>query len=244
MKARKEVIGGCTLYLGDALKIAKKLDGVGSIVADPPYGYKYIPRDNKKSVFGNPVRKCKGNFNRKDQLIGNDGEYAFDPRPLLGLADRQIWWGANCYADKLPLTKSWLIWDKSCGGDTSEYGQAEMAWTSLGFASKVYNHRWQGMIRDSETKSVRVHPTQKPIALMQWCLSFLPEHDPRPILDPFMGSGTTGVACAKMGRKFIGVEIEEKYFDIACKRIEEIYKQPDMFIGQVEDNTPRLFANI
>jgi site-specific DNA-methyltransferase (adenine-specific)/modification methylase len=74
----------------------------------------------------------------------------------------------------------------------------------------------------------RDHPTQKPIAVMEWCLSFLP--DCQTILDPFMGSGTTGVACAKLGRKFIGIEIEPRYFDIACKRIEDAYKQPDLFI--------------
>jgi DNA modification methylase len=74
----------------------------------------------------------------------------------------------------------------------------------------------------------RVHPTQKPVALMQWCLGFLP--DARTILDPFMGSGTTGVACVKLGRRFIGIEIDESYFEIACKRIRDAYAQPDMFI--------------
>lgn len=75
----------------------------------------------------------------------------------------------------------------------------------------------------------RQHPTQKPIAVMEWCLGFV---EGETILDPFMGSGTTGVACVKLGRRFIGIEIEEKYFDIACKRIEEATKQPDLFIEQ------------
>ena len=79
----------------------------------------------------------------------------------------------------------------------------------------------------SDAYAASAHPFQKPIALMEWCLSFLP--DARIILDPFMGSGTTGVACAKMGRKFIGIEIEPRYFDIACRRIEEAYRQPRLF---------------
>ena len=85
------------------------------------------------------------------------------------------------------------------------------------------------MLRGSESKVARVHPTQKPVALMEWCLGFLP--DAKTILDPFMGSGTTGVACVKTGRAFIGIELDEGYFDIACRRIEEAYRQPDMFIA-------------
>jgi len=222
-KFRTEVIGDCTLYLANSLDVVPTLDKSDAIVADPPYGYTYIPRDNKTKS-----RKCAGNFGYRDQIIGNDGKYGFDPRPFMDTADDHIWWGANCYADKLPLTKSWLIWDKACGGDTAQYGQAEMAWSSLGFASKIFHHRWQGMIRDSEHATKRVHPTQKPIAVMEWCIGFLPEAET--ILDPFMGSGTTGVACVRQGRSFTGIELDEKYYEIALKRIEEAYRQPDLFI--------------
>jgi DNA modification methylase len=99
----------------------------------------------------------------------------------------------------------------------------ELAWTNLDNNAKVFD--WTIAATNAERIG---HPTQKPLALMKWCLSFLP--DAQTILDPFMGSGTTGVACIKMGRKFIGIELEEKYFDIACKRIEGAYQQPDMFI--------------
>jgi site-specific DNA-methyltransferase (adenine-specific)/modification methylase len=86
---------------------------------------------------------------------------------------------------------------------------------------------WNGMIRDSERAYPRVHPTQKPVKLMEWCLSFAPDADS--VLDPFLGSGTTGVACANLGRRFIGIEINPKYFDIACTRIEAAQAQGRLF---------------
>ena len=84
------------------------------------------------------------------------------------------------------------------------------------------------VLRPMNMDGGKKHPTQKPIRVMEWCLGFLPNAGT--ILDPFMGSGTTGVACAKLGRKFIGVEINEQYFDIACKRVQKAYDQPDLFV--------------
>jgi site-specific DNA-methyltransferase (adenine-specific) len=98
---------------------------------------------------------------------------------------------------------------------------------------RKFTHLWNGMIRGSERDVQRVHPAQKPVKLLEWCISWLPL-DASTILDPFMGSGTTGVACANLGRRFIGIEIEPKYFDIACKRIETAYLQPRLF----EDEKP------
>jgi site-specific DNA-methyltransferase (adenine-specific) len=101
---------------------------------------------------------------------------------------------------------------------------AELAWTSFDKNIKVIDQTI------AATNSERVgHPTQKPLRVMIECIKYLPEIS-KTILDPFMGSGTTGVACAKMGRKFVGIELDEGYFDIACKRIEEAYRQPDMFV--------------
>ena len=91
------------------------------------------------------------------------------------------------------------------------------------------------MLRDSERGIPRVHPTQKPVAVMEWCLGFLPRE--ATVLDGFMGSGTTLVACAKLGRKGIGIEIDPDYFEIACKRVEEAYRQPDLFIAPPETPT-------
>jgi DNA modification methylase len=130
-----------------------------------------------------------------------------------------IVWGGN-YFD-LPPRRGWLLWDKIVREFSS--GHAEMAWTTLDQPVRAFNYSHGALA--SEGKE---HPTQKPLPLMKWCIGFLPNAET--ILDPFMGSGTTGVAAVQMGRRFIGIEREAKYFDIACKRIEDAQRQGDMFI--------------
>jgi DNA modification methylase len=124
----------------------------------------------------------------------------------------------------------WLIWDKGQRGFS--LADFEMAWSSQHKAARIFQYgrgNEKGFAPKSKEKQefLSAHPTQKPVEVMSWCLGFLP--DAQTILDPFMGSGTTGVACAKLGRKFIGIELELKYFDIACRRIEEAYRQPRLF---------------
>ena len=128
----------------------------------------------------------------------------------------------------MPNEKSWLVWFKADGNTKIDQGHAELAWTNLGCAIRGINHRWCGMVRDSEHGIRNQHPTQKPIVVMEWCLGFLPNC--KTIFDPFMGSGTTGVASINLGKKFIGIEREQKYFDIACKRIEQAERQGDLFM--------------
>jgi len=128
-----------------------------------------------------------------------------------------IIWGGN-YFD-LPPTQGFLIWDKVQPADFSS-AQVEYAWTNQSKPAKLF--------RRHVVSFEKHHPTTKPLELMRWCIEWLGNH--KLIADPFMGSGTTGVACVKLGRKFIGIELEPKYFDIACKRIEEAYKQPDFFV--------------
>jgi site-specific DNA-methyltransferase (adenine-specific) len=134
-----------------------------------------------------------------------------------------IIWGGNFLT--LPPTQRWLIWDKMNIG--TGHADCEIAWTNTEGALRLFQHEWAGFRRGSEQGISRHHPTQKPVALMRWCLGFVP--DARTILDPFMGSGTTGVAALQLGRKFIGIEIDPGYFDIACKRIEEAWRQPRLF---------------
>ena len=119
----------------------------------------------------------------------------------------------------------WLYWDK--GQDGLSMSDGELAWTSQNNALRAFRLNRGVIAREGS-----VHPTQKPIALMKWCLGFLPKAET--ILDPFMGSGTTLVACAKLGRKGIGIELDEDYFNIACKRVQEAYDQPDLFVSQPE----------
>jgi len=216
----KVIIGDCTLYLGDCLEVMPTLDRVGSVVTDPPYGIKYSHGKGggklaKSTVFDNHA------------IIGDDKP--FDPTPFLNF-ETVILFGANHYADKLPPSSCWLIWDKRDGICTNDQADCEMAWTNKKSPARLIRHLWNGMLKASEKGVARVHPTQKPVAVMEWCLGLVTKRISLPVLDPFMGSGTTGVACAKLGRKFIGIELDEAYFNIACERIQKAYDQPDLFV--------------
>jgi DNA modification methylase len=203
------VIGDCTLYHGDCREILPTLGKMDAVVTDPPYG---IGED------GGKFRGRLGQNIRVHQKLNWDSH-----RPskdifdfILQMSDHQIIWGGNYFADMLPPSKGWLYWQKLMGGDFSD---GELAWTNRDKALREFTCCPKGKGGD--------HPTQKPIQLMQWCLNFLPKAET--ILDPFMGSGTTGVACVNLNRKFIGIELEQSYFDIACRRIEQAYKQPRLF---------------
>ena len=213
---RKEIIGDCTLILGDCLQVMPTLGEVDAVVTDPPYG---INENSKKVASRGKIAKAidYGDFDWDTQTHPAAIDFC------LRNSKHQIIFGGNYY--DLPPTSCWLVWDKQNG--SNDFADCELAWTNLKKAVRLIQWRWNGMIRKGD--DVREHPTQKPQGVMEWCLTHIP--DAQTILDPFMGSGTTGVACAKLGRKFIGIELEEKYFDIACKRIEEAYKQPDLFVA-------------
>tara|TARA_R110000772_G_scaffold4094_3_gene14465 strand:+ start:5403 stop:6062 length:660 start_codon:yes stop_codon:yes gene_type:complete len=210
---RKEVIGDCTLYLGDCLEVLPTLGKVDCVVTDPPYGIDWKPRVNHQDQEW------------KDEKI--------DIARLL-VGNKHCIWGGNYYTAELPSSESWLIWLKRPSGfdeDPRTYAPLEMAWTDFGGKPQVKTHVWDGGMRAGakENRSF-CHPAQKPIEIMVWCVN----KTDGLILDPFMGSGTTGVACVQLGRKFIGIEIDEGYFDIACERISQAEKQPDMFIQKPE----------
>jgi DNA modification methylase len=207
---RIETIGRAKLYLGDCRDILPTLGEPGALVCDPPYG---IGADRMN--LGGCVAS------RMEQEAEWDGERA-------DLSFRREWtcpqvvWGGNYY--DLEPTRGFLVWDKGRRFQGRSFAECEMAWTNLDFSARLFQF-------DQLTEGPRVHRTQKPVAVMDWTLTFVPGDGP--ILDPFMGSGTTGVAAVQMGREFIGIEREPKYFDIACKRIEDAQRQGDMFIGGV-----------
>ena len=207
---RKEVIGDCVLLQGDCLEVMPALGRVDAVVTDPPYGigeHGGAQRSRGRKGYSKHEKKAWDNF-RPDESIF----------PVLARAPRgAIIWGGNYFADLLPPKMGWLYWQKRMGGDFSD---GDLAWTSRDAALKEFTKCPKGMDK--------THPCEKPVALMEWCLGFLP--DAETILDPFMGSGTTLVACAKMGRKGIGIELDPDYFDIACRRVEEAYRQPDLFV--------------
>ena len=204
MSPRKEIIGDAELWLGDCREILPTLGKVDAVVTDPPYGIG-ITRSNRLSVS-----RGFGDLPAWDEAPA-------DLAWLVPMNVPAIVWGGN-YFD-LPPTRCPLVWDKDNAG--RDFADFEMAWSNLDQVARRFRFRPMNMDGGKE------HPTQKPIQVMQWCLGFLPEAFT--ILDPFMGSGTTGVACMKLGRKFIGIEIEPKYFDIACRRISEAWKQPRLF---------------
>lgn len=217
MSARVEHIGTATLYLGDCREIMPTPGKVDAVVTDPPYGIGHV-----KGSGG------KGKHSRRNiaPIVGDDEP--FDPAALLAF-ENVLMWGANHYAARLPHGR-WLAWNKLGSMESFDsFSDVEFAWHSRRGADRIFNFMWKGIasVKAGEDGGRRDHPTQKPIALMQWCIEQV--SPATTILDPFMGSGTTGVACARRGRRFIGIEIEPRYFDIACRRIEEAQRQGDMF---------------
>lgn len=209
---RIERIGDATLYLGDCLEVLPTLGKVDAVVTDPPYGIGIARRGTFGSDNMAPVR----DYGKSDW---DDAPPSAETLATLRrCSDWQIVFGGNFFG--LPPSSCWLVWDKRTTGD---YADCELAWTNLPKAVRKIEWLWNGMIRKGAEE--RHHPTQKPLGVMRWCIEQLPPKCST-ILDPFMGSGTTGVACANLGRKFIGIEIEPRYFDIACRRIAEAYQQP------------------
>lgn len=218
-------IGNATLYLGDCMDILPTLERVDAVITDPPYG---IKRDGKPKSTSSHGGHKGYEFLGWDK--GRPSSAVFEAiRQVSGV---QIIWGGNYFADLLPATSKWLFWDK---GQRIDQADGELAWTSLEGAMRVYLLNRAAIAQDGA-----VHPTQKPVRLMEWCIDQC-TNKPRTVLDPFMGSGTTGVAAVHMGRKFIGIEREPKYFEIACKRIEDAQRVSDMFgfNGTQENDLPK-----
>jgi DNA modification methylase len=210
---KEERIGPHRLILGDCLDVLPTLGKVDAVVTDPPYGL----GDLWKGGGGGKVTSWKFEAKEARSWDGSTPDVALDA--ALETAPHAIVWGGNYFS--LPPRRGWLIWDKIVRNFTT--GVAELAWTTLDQPIKAMNYGHGELANEG-----KLHPTQKPLPLMVWCLGFLP--NAHTILDPFMGSGTTGVACQKLGRAFIGIEKDPDYFQIACKRIDEAMRRPDLFV--------------
>lgn len=199
------IIGPATLIHGDMLDVLPSLPRSSAVVCDPPYGIKMARRGTLGSENAAPVRDY-GKADWDDEPI--------DERHLEAMrrhAPWQIIFGGNFFP--LPPSPCWLVWDKHTTGD---YADCELAWTNLPGAVRRISFLWNGMIRHGN--DVRVHPTQKPVGVMRWCLGWLPTGCDV-IADPFMGSGSTGVAAVLEGKRFVGIERDPAFFEIACERI-------------------------
>jgi DNA modification methylase len=230
---RREVIGDATLYLGDCREILPTLGRVDAVVCDPPYGIDIAARSTVGATGRNSGAHKLGSRSVKQYAVSDWDAVGLSEeqwRLIRSVTDKWIVWGGNHLADILGPSAGMLVWDKKCqNGWDDTFSEMEVAWTNILTRAKGFRHLWAGAIRASEpSANVRQHPTQKPIKLMEWCLGFIP--DAQTILDPFMGSGTTGVACIREGRKFIGIEIDEGYFDIACRRIADEASRPRLFV--------------
>lgn len=199
--------GDVALYLGDCTTILPELGAVDAVVTDPPYGIGFASQPTKWQ-----------------RLSGSKPE-SWDESPadvahLVHLAPIAVIWGGNYYS--LPASRGWLTWFKPDAPPSM--ASLEFAWTSRDMNARQISHSI------SATNAERVdHPTQKPLRVMKWCMEVAGITFGSLVIDPYMGSGTTGVACIKTGRRFIGVEKEPKYFDLSVRRIERAFDDDALF---------------
>ncbi len=209
--AEKVVIGNAELWHGDCREVLPLLGQVDAVITDPPYGILNLAGEGSTPAVRKSPRQM-GSGTLKNRIL-NTSAVEWDVAPDAAVFDAlranstlQVFWGGNYFA--LPPARGVLVWDKEQPWEN--FSQVEIAWTNLNRPAAIF--------RESATRGTpdKVHPTQKPISLMRWCVAMV---DAPTVLDPYMGSGTTGVACVELGRQFIGIERERKYFDIACERI-------------------------
>lgn len=194
---------GITIYNADCRDLLPHLGRFDLLLTDPPYG---IDLDTSARWDWLP-----------DQAPVANDDKPFDPRHLLDPGVPAILWGGNHYASRLPDSKGWIAWDKATrNGLDLKQAEIEFAWTNCMTRPRCFRHMWSGAFRESERGS-RLRPTQKPVALMRWCLSFFP--DAKTVIDPYMGSGPVARACKDAGLRYVGIEIVEKYCEIAVKRL-------------------------
>ena len=206
------------LYHGDCLEILPELEQADLCITDPPYGtdFDYYSK-GRGGGLAKPTDYGSQDWNKKrpDKSI-------FD---LIRLkSTHQIIFGGNLFSDYLPPSTSWIVWDKDNGGNN--FGDCELAWTSHKKSIRKFKWRWNGMLKEFPEK--RYHPTQKPVGLFMLILNKYSKSTDT-ICDPFAGSGTTGIACERLNRKYILIEREEKYCAIAKQRIQSEISQLKMF---------------
>ncbi len=198
-----------TIYHADCREILPDLPKVDLVLTDPPYGVDIAGKDKVGgSVLANNTKHLVSDWDSKpidDVLMGD----------IIRQGKQTMIFGGNYYT--LPPSPCWLIWNKRGDYPSNNFADCELIWTSMSKPSRIYKYFWQGMLQqDMKNKDYHYHPTQKPISVMRWCITQADE--PQTILDPFMGSGTTVRAALDLNRHCIGIEIEEKYCEIAAKR--------------------------
>jgi DNA modification methylase len=197
---------GITIYHGDCREILPTLPKVDLVLTDPPYGLTWT-----SIGFKNRTSQWRSGTDMQWDVRPNAEMF----RDIIFAANKYIIWGGNYFASDLGDCPGVLIWDKETGANS--FADAELAWSNVIGTTRIFRHQWCGAFKDSERGLKSQHPTQKPEALMGWCLKLAKTAGP--VLDPFMGSGTTLVSCKRVGISAIGIEREERYCEIAAKRL-------------------------
>lgn len=214
----------CTIYHGDCLELLAQMPKVDLVLTDPQYQL----ANGKKATTMNATAKRGKKYLKGTVTIPKDwgdaigDDEPFNPLPFLEISTKAVLWGAIHYSSLLPNSTSWLVWDKRNGVASDDNADCEMAWSNIGGPARIHRQLWKGICRSGQEnisiQGEKYHTFQKPINLMTWCIVLSKAET---ILDPFMGSGTTLLAAKDLNRKAIGIEIEEKYCEIAVKRLSQ-----------------------
>lgn len=214
----KEVVfGSCRLILGDFKDHIALLEQATAVVTDPPYGHGY--RVNARSWSNKGLKGTRPiSWSAKRPIHG----YAtpFNAGPLLSTA-RCALFGANHY-EGLPAGGRWLVWDKRRDSRPDSHSDCELIWTNVPGADRIHRQKWRGIVREGEenaSRSRKLHPNQKPVDLLSFVFDQIGIQPGETVLDPFMGSGSTGVVAVRRGNPFIGIEIDPEHFNTACERL-------------------------
>lgn len=263
---RVEQIGNATLYLADNAEVMGLLQRPAALISDPPYGQKQNtnviqaggvrtygplgPRGGSRVIQAR-VQAKNGTFRGTGEstywpeaIEGDDTP--FDPAPWLNAADIVLLWGAHKFADRLP-PGGWLVWDKVPTGKVRDQGDGEAAWINRDQPMRIHRLLWDGVCVGSAARhevtagQSRVHPTQKPVSLMSWCIEQARVPAGGVILDPYCGAGSTLLAAMQAGHPCIGIESVPLYFDTACRRIEAAQRQADLFVQRPTPDLERAF---
>lgn len=218
-----------SVFLGDAYEMIGAFKDDCRLIGDPPWGIGWRGGHNtgrrKEHGYGGYLR-TDGDF---PPIVGDDKP--FNPKPFLRFKTVCLW-GANNYSHLLPPSRGWLVWNKLDGKTPTDGSDCELAWTNMDMPIRMYTHLWRGLIRAGEeniSKARKLHPHQKPVALMAWVLRTLKVTVGDTVIDPFMGSGSLGVACWRLGINYVGMEIDPHYYEIAGERLLKELAQPPLF---------------
>jgi site-specific DNA-methyltransferase (adenine-specific) len=227
------------IHHGDCYGLLDGWPSDAALVTDPPYGiaFNYGAKRSRKTGLdwgkGEQPERNRGWRN----IHGDDRP--FDPTPFLRFSTVCLW-GANNFSASLPDSRGWLVWDKLGDIAPCAFGDVELAWTNRDMSTRIHRQVWRGLVREGEenvSNGPKLHPAQKPVALLAWCLETCGIRDGL-VIDPFMGSASLGVACHRAGLQYIGCEIDEEHYMTARDRLKRETAQGLLNMSNTKDDRP------